>query len=810
MVLVLGVSGSVSAQFQPVKILSLKIGLPAGRFTAERDERTGEGLGLVKNNTWAPVYAQLEIQREERRPCALVIESTDPDDLGNAYAVPLQNLAELTPGSRIEPTELRALPYVRPSGRGEIVATVRVLGQGNPAEWRAVSEPFRINYLRTREVSKYVILSLGSKLPGFELPKEAVENEAENARALRNGRIETAAITDLGLLPDKWYGYDAADLVVLSTGSISLENFLVPLFTQPAHQVRLNAFLEWVRRGGRVVVSVGSNAQTVAGLATLQELLPVKIAVDNPAEQVKSLVLEWELTSSSKRIGTLSGGTTTFPVANVVGKPDRGARQLMPPRIDAAARPLILQSAFGMGRVTLVTFDLDRSPFVSFPQRNIFWDLLLKETGSPRSSVGSTTQVAAGTYRSPDSEDEYAMSLRATTDTFAGVPVISFGWVAAFIVFYALLIGPIEYYLLKKVFKRLELTWITFPIIVLSVSAIAYFTAYAIKGKDLKVNKVDLVDVDLGSNRLYGKSWFTIFSPRIENYRIGIEPNDGWSGPTEDSPAATSLVDWVGGTRNSKTGFFRRSYYYQTTPPGSPNRVPYADGLVDVPVQVWSTKAFSAEWSAPLSSTSPLIVANVNHPPANAKSVAGTVTLNLPIAELLDCHIIYAGKAYAYDAPITPGTVVNVLLSKDDPTWLEKFNGASMMARTSSQRQFGGTNTPSSQIPSSVMLFSMLFHDEIQKTNDTVAPNNATLRRFDQSWRLSDANRDELIIVGRVPPTGDQQAEALTSESGSPSPTKLWLRDLPSSGKPRDAQSGTMQQETYVRIFIPLRPVAAR
>ena len=76
------------------------------------------------------------------------------------------------------------------------------------------------------------------------------------------------------------------------------------------------------------------------------------------------------------------------------------------------------------------------------------------------------------------------------------MPVVSFGWVALLIVLYILLIGPVEYFFLKRVLGRLELTWITFPIIVLTVSLAAYFTAYALKGRDLKVNKIDVVDVD--------------------------------------------------------------------------------------------------------------------------------------------------------------------------------------------------------------------------------------------------------------------------------------------------------------------------
>ena len=76
------------------------------------------------------------------------------------------------------------------------------------------------------------------------------------------------------------------------------------------------------------------------------------------------------------------------------------------------------------------------------------------------------------------------------------------------------MVGPLDYFFLKKVVKRLELTWITFPTVVLVVSAAAYFTAYWLKGSDLHIRKLDVVDIDLAGQTV-GHTWFTLFSPRI-------------------------------------------------------------------------------------------------------------------------------------------------------------------------------------------------------------------------------------------------------------------------------------------------------
>ena len=75
---------------------------------------------------------------------------------------------------------------------------------------------------------------------------------------------------------------------------------------------------------------------------------------------------------------------------------------------------------------------------------------------------------------------------------------------------------------------------------------------------------------------------------------------------------------------------------------------------------------------------------------------------------------------------------------------------------------------------------------------------------MDQSWRLAADNRSELIVVGRVPPTSGP-AEQLLTESNGASPTVLWLKGMPGDG-PRQPAPGTLQQETFVRIFVPVTP----
>src|SRR5207253_9954374 len=115
---------------------------------------------------------------------------------------------------------------------------------------------------------------------------------------------------------------------------------------------------------------------------------------------------------------------------------------------------------------------------------------------APDVSVADKKQNLGGGGPQDRGNMDITTSLQQTLDNF-DVNVVPFGYVALFIILYILVVGPLDYFILKHVFHKLEWTWITFPTVVLTVSVAAYFTAYALKGHDLEINKIDIVDFDL-------------------------------------------------------------------------------------------------------------------------------------------------------------------------------------------------------------------------------------------------------------------------------------------------------------------------
>jgi hypothetical protein len=793
----------------PIKIARVQVGLPAGPFSSEGDEEGGK-RPLFKAGAWAPVWVELECQGKVDDPLEIVVETTDGDGLQVVGRVPL--VPPMQPGERRLGTELSFIPYVKPGNLfGDIKVSVR-----STSSQRDAAEPFKRNAYGL-DATKYLILSVGSSLKGMWLPKSegADPGDTGSERALRNGQVQLAEALEVGNLPDEWFGYQAVDLVMLTTGGDP--KFWASLSKE---RRRLAALAEWVRRGGRLIVSAGNNADVLEALPEIKEMLPARVP-PGAKRSVDELTLSWANKGRGINRQTLNdrAGRAKIAVVHATPRSDRGATGTLPyyeGNNPDPNRPLLVQGAYGLGRVTFVGFDLDQPALADWEPklRGLFWEWLLDECGH---QIPSGTEQSGGRFGESGGEDLYVAHLQEMLDSFEGVPVISFGWVALFILLYIALIGPIDYYFLKKVAKRMEWTWVTFPLIVIAVSAIAYFAAYALKGRDMKINKVDVVDVDLQSNRVYGQTSFTIFSPRIQSYTVGVEP----AGPEAGDPAGKALwtpepaaqsaanttVSWGGRPNpNVRTMGFTRSYQYHSDPrfddPSGINPLRFATGLEQVPIQVWSTKSFTANWAAKLDPNRPLVEHTLRHPPDQPDVIVGGITSHLPVEVLQDAWLLYRDKAIQL-GQLIPG-VERIVAPKQSDASIAQALAGNLGQETYNQGpgMYGPDGRRGYTTPlGTYKLWPMLFHE---KTGGGSAPYNASTRNLDQSWRVGEQQRDLAVLVLRVP-TAEDSAEAMSQKPQSA--TRLWLNALPGGETAREGLQGTLRQETYVRVFITIPAV---
>jgi hypothetical protein len=86
-------------------------------------------------------------------------------------------------------------------------------------------------------------------------------------------------------------------------------------------------------------------------------------------------------------------------------------------------------------------------------------------------------------------------------------------------VLYVLLIGPLNYLVLKRLNRR-EVAWITIPILILAFSAMAYSVGFNLRGNVATVNRLTVVRTWDGSEQAHVMSLIGVQSPRRSSYEI--------------------------------------------------------------------------------------------------------------------------------------------------------------------------------------------------------------------------------------------------------------------------------------------------
>lgn len=572
-------------------------------------------LTQIKVGAWNPVWVDLKAGPARFQG---FVEITTPDDNGTPTLTTRQ--IDLAPDSFTT-----TLLYVRPGSRnGEM--NVRVSdGRRDRANFPGPS-------VDAFGAETSLVLTAGNPSGVAEM-KDLPKFQGMASTASVPFLVQPIRPSDP--FPGRWYGFDAADVVVLDTND-------------PSVMSRINAssqsLREWVRLGGHLVVSVGANWQAVKD-SPLGPMLP-----GVPAGRIR-LNDPRELESFA--------GNSTHPIKDalqVTKFEDFEARGGIP-LASTASTPLVIRGPFGFGRITIIGVDVDLKPFATWEDRRSFWDKALDLRG--RGTENLSTAVP-GAFRMANSD--LASLLHESLERFPGVRLVPFGWVAFFVFLYILLIGPGDYFFLRKVVKRMELTWITFPLIVITVSTIAYVAAYAFKGTELRINKVDSLDVDQTSGLVRGTTWMTLFSPQNRDYgaalvpvAIEAEPPAEILAPASARPMVSggSLITWFGAPEtgfggNAGLGLGGSGYMY-----GPPGEVEQVSG---VRVAIWSTKSFTGRWWSNASAP----VLNSDLTPSGPDRIGGTIT-NVSKRPMTGATLLFGRYAYPLgDGNLAPGQTATI------------------------------------------------------------------------------------------------------------------------------------------------------
>ncbi|MEN6405710.1 MAG: hypothetical protein ABFC77_04475 [Thermoguttaceae bacterium] len=383
-------------------------------------------------------------------------------------------------------------------------------------------------------------------------------------------RPVAARLKDATTLPVDWAGYEGVDAVILLTSRPEAYRSL----DLDGPQVR--ALDQWVRMGGRLVICGGDGSALASG-RPLARFLPGRFEKTVPLRPTGLGALE---SYCDSRSGVPHGepGQAALRAARLVDP--QGVVE-----VSEADLPLVVRTARGLGQVIFVAVDLGHPRLQAWIDRPALIARLLDA-----STGGEELDDAAAVMHF--GYDDLSGQLRSALDNFPDVRSTPFWIIAGLIVAYLLLIGPGDYFFLRRLVGRMTWTWLTFPTIVLAACVGAYGLAHRLKGDRLAVNKVDLVDVDAASGRLRGTAWFNLFSPRMEAFGVGASPCLPDGRPLGDGrawPAWLGLTGSAIGGMNPRTGepsLWTEPYRFASD----------RGAMVGVPMAMWSTKSFTVRW----------------------------------------------------------------------------------------------------------------------------------------------------------------------------------------------------------------------
>ena len=578
--------------------------------------------GAFKLGHWTPVRVNF-VGGSASASGAVEITTLDSDGVGTVYRSDRNEQVRFKAGE-----ENSILTNVK-FGRANGAVSIRVVDEDNVILEHAV--PIERNASALWSTSELVV-SVGQDV-GVD---EALQ--VERGRGTAEEHAFTATVEDVAHLPDQWLGYEAVDAIVLPTHNLPRINRL--------SDQQIQALETWVHMGGLLVISVGKNGEELFGKdGRLARFAPGEF--DHVRRLTKTVDLETYATAP-QRLDTLPGADD---IAFTSLKNPRGIVESREANI-VGQGPTIVRSSFGFGQVAFIAVDLDAPPISEWKGRARLVSRLIRKE-STREAV---SQQDEGSGRvAHEGFDDLVGQLRGALDHFSGVTLVSFTVVATLTVVYLLLIGPGDYFLLNRVLGRMEWTWITLPAIVLSFCILTVCLAYVCKGHRLRVNQIELVDLDSETSFARGTVWSHVYSPGSDAYDLVYQPT--LAAKYENSGVALSWQglpgEGLGGMRNGAVAQpFSKPY---SIPQRIDSSGVFATSIEQMPIQVSSTKSLCGRWWGRLDTEIKSRLRSERH----RDILQGWIANPLGI-ELKDCVVAYGSWMYRLDRKLGSGDTVDM------------------------------------------------------------------------------------------------------------------------------------------------------
>jgi hypothetical protein len=387
--------------------------------------------------------------------------------------------------------------------------------------------------------------------------------------------------------PWDWTGFVSLDLLILCDPDWSL-----------LQRQQMNAIREWVMNGGTVLVILGRHP--LPPDSPLNELIPFHLGEPRQVPIPPQTLAEWKLDASQPVTVT---AWPLFP------KP----QALLTKKVAAPEAGYLYGMGYaGFGRTAVLAFHPAQLGDEQGRHTAEFWTTQIAACVDDRPDASAGAQasnlpgmrISAGRGRSialtkdaPGQNDprtnyyandnRYQISVAQNASNrvmehlyqLRQMKPLSIWWVILTLSALAILLGPVDYLVLKRL-DKLPYTWLTSTgwIVVFTVGA--YYGVQWIRGGDMELRAVSVLDAVADSDCVWATCYAGLFAPRSDDYRLeGLTGNQWWSGI---APNQEEL------------------YAFRSEPALRQIYCTQADGgnlPVSVPVNIWTVQTLLAEWA---------------------------------------------------------------------------------------------------------------------------------------------------------------------------------------------------------------------
>jgi len=337
------------------------------------------------------------------------------------------------------------------------------------------------------------------------------------------------------MVPWDWTGFVPLDLLILYDPDWNLFN------TQ-----QLNAIAQWVSNGGKLLLIPGSHP--LAAVNPIAQLLPVEL------HDLKQMAIPAEML---EKMGLVGGEPEQMTGWTLEPKPDANFYKT---ETNDAGEYLFATGCAGFGCVGVLAFDPATMTEKQREKSASFWIYCIRQileygdspafgraAGGIRSNQISRTIQSASIAENEKgrlgSRNRFEIGWAQAANNavmeflYQGIRPLSIWWVILLLIVLAVLLGPVDYKLLKRL-DRLPLTWLTCAFWIALFTVGAYYGVQALRAGDMELRVVSVLDGIENSGYAWSTDYCGLFAPSSDDYKLeNLQPNQWWSGiaPTQES-----------------------------------------------------------------------------------------------------------------------------------------------------------------------------------------------------------------------------------------------------------------------------------